>query len=395
MITTWHIITGEYPPQHGGVSDYTEQLAVGLAGKGCRVHVWCPGSDTEELHSQTAGIEVHRFGKDFFPGRLLRLGRLLDGFSQPRTLLVQYAPNAYGLRGLNIFFCWWLCWRAFFRRDDVRVMFHEPFFYFAWQRPQRNLLALGQRLMAVMLLASSRVAYISIPAWEKMLCPFMWLRRTKLKWLPIPATIPRVDDSKAVAAVRARYNNGREGKLLVAHFGTYGEHMTPALAKVFTELLQANPYAVGLCLGARGERFVKEVVAARPELEGRLLAPGFLSREEVSLHLQACDLAIQPYPDGASSRRTSLMAALYNATPTITTTGPLTETVWREALIVPLAQSHDTKEMVELALKYLREAELRRELGEREREFYLQHFALERSVNLLLDDEAEAEVSSA
>ncbi len=347
------------------------------------------------MPSQAASIEVHRFGANFFPGKLLRLGRLLDSFAAPRTLLVQYAPNAYGLRGLNIFFCCWLWWRAIFRRDDVRVMFHEPFFYFAWQRPQRNLLALVQRLMAVLLLAASRVAYISIPAWEKMLRPFMWLRRTKLKWLPIPATIPRICDSEAINAVRARYINGQAGNLLVGHFGTYGEHMTPELTKVFTELLQANRDALGLCLGARGERFVDEAVAARPELKGRLIAPGFLSREEVSLHLQACDLAIQPYPDGASSRRTSLMAALYNATPTVTTVGPLTENIWLDAGIVPLAQTHDTKGMLTLVSKYLLDTERRRELGEQEREFYLRHFSLERSVNTLLDEEEVAGASPA
>ncbi len=27
----WHIVTGEYPPQPGGVSDYTEAVARGLA----------------------------------------------------------------------------------------------------------------------------------------------------------------------------------------------------------------------------------------------------------------------------------------------------------------------------------------------------------------------------
>lgn len=377
-------MTGEYPPQTGGVSDYTEQLAAGLAAKGCAVHVWCPGSGEES--QQSTGVTVHRFGENFSPVRLWRLGKLLNDFSRPRTLLVQYAPNAYGWRGLNLFFCWWLYWRSVFRADDVRVMFHEPFFYFAWQKPQRNLLALGQRLMAVLLLAACRVAYISIPAWEKMLRPYALLRRTKMKWLPIPATIPKIDESQAVAAVRARYTEGQDGKLLIAHFGTYGEHIAPELARVLTELLQTVPDALALCLGARGENFVSQLQAAHAWLEGRIHAPGFLSREEVSLHLQACDLAIQPYPDGASSRRTSLMAALYNATPTITTTGPLTEDIWREAEIVPLARAHDTREMLALALKYLRDAELRRSLGERQREFYLQHFSLERSVNVLLGE---------
>ena len=38
----WHIITGEYPPQPGGVSDYTRLVAEGLAAAGDAVTVWAP-----------------------------------------------------------------------------------------------------------------------------------------------------------------------------------------------------------------------------------------------------------------------------------------------------------------------------------------------------------------
>ena len=44
-----------------------------------------------------------------------------------------------------------------------------------------------------------------------------------------------------------------------------------------------------------------------------------LANEEVSVHLSACDLMIQPYPDGISARRTSAMAALAHERPVVTT----------------------------------------------------------------------------
>ena len=44
------------------------------------------------------------------------------------------------------------------RGVDVRVMFHEPYFYFSWHRPWRNGLALVQRLMAALLVRASSVA---------------------------------------------------------------------------------------------------------------------------------------------------------------------------------------------------------------------------------------------
>jgi hypothetical protein len=42
----WHVITPEYPPMLGGVSDYTQSIAKGLAAQGDEVHVWCPAGGT-------------------------------------------------------------------------------------------------------------------------------------------------------------------------------------------------------------------------------------------------------------------------------------------------------------------------------------------------------------
>ena len=39
----WHMITGEYPPQAGGVSDYSRVVARGLVAAGDAVHVYATG----------------------------------------------------------------------------------------------------------------------------------------------------------------------------------------------------------------------------------------------------------------------------------------------------------------------------------------------------------------
>ena len=389
----WHIITGEYPPQLGGISHYSEQLAAELARNGCRVHVWCPASDAidEQASDERAsdkrapGVEVHRLPGIFSPRGLLRMGRELNGFDGPRTLLVEYAPNAFGCRGLNLFFCIWLLARSVFRRDDVRVMFHEPFFYFGRQRLRRNLLAAVNRVMAVWLIAASRTIYLSIPAWERMLARYCLFRRPEMIWLPVPATIPRVDDRARVRQIRRAHISTGAGRLLVGHFGTYGEHIAGGLAKVLIELLDRRPGVAVLCLGARGEKFVAELSAAHTRLAGRLLAPGLLSPEELSLHLQACDLCIQPYPDGATSRRTSLMAALINGVPVVTTVGRLTEPVWSEAAAVSLAKAGDAASITSAAERLLDDADLRSRAGLGGRQFYEKNFAMSLSVETLLE----------
>ena len=142
MLRTWHIVTGEYPPQPGGIADYTSQgFVAALRARGEEVHVWTPPFGLTELRAIGRGVDASR-----------------SSGATP-ILLVQYAPNAFGMRGANVPFCLWLLLRAWRHEDDIRVMFHEPFSYFARQPLRRNLLALVQRVMAALLLASSRIAY--------------------------------------------------------------------------------------------------------------------------------------------------------------------------------------------------------------------------------------------
>ena len=49
-----HILTGEYPPQPGGVGDYCALVAAGVAAEGRGVHVWCPGHDARR--TEASGI---------------------------------------------------------------------------------------------------------------------------------------------------------------------------------------------------------------------------------------------------------------------------------------------------------------------------------------------------
>lgn len=383
LTKTWHIITGEYPPQSGGVSDYTELLANGLAASGCEVHVWCPTVDYDTpVHTE---VVVHRFNKHFSPRNLIRLGKFLTDYPAPRLLLVQYAPNAFGMRGLNILFCFWLLWRKLIRKDDVRVMFHEPFFYFTWQRPQRNLLALVQRLMAMVLLAASRVVYISIPAWEKILERVAWLRRPPMIWLPIPSTIPLSEDRESVTAIRRKVTSDQSGKSIVGHFGTYGDNIKPELARIFIQLLRANTDVVGICLGTNSNKFVNEIICAHPELKSRLTALGSLSAKDVSHFLQACDLLLQPYPDGVSSRRTSVMAGLSHGLPIVTTTGVLSEPIWAETNCVVLVATNNNNNFVAAVQILLKDSFARTSLSSRASSVYSQYFALEQTLRTILD----------
>ena len=102
----WAILTGEYPPQPGGVSDYTRNVARGLAQAGQAVRVFAPacvGADPAD-----AGVRVQRLSGGFGARGLKRLGAELATAGAQDRLLVQYAPHAFGWKGMNVPFCLWL-----------------------------------------------------------------------------------------------------------------------------------------------------------------------------------------------------------------------------------------------------------------------------------------------
>jgi glycosyltransferase involved in cell wall biosynthesis len=374
---TWHLLTGEYPPDRGGVGDYTSCLARALADAGCAVHVWCGGSAGE---SDEGGVRVHRVASAFDGDGLRRLAAGLDAIPGPRTLLVQYAPRAFGRDGTNVAFCWWVLGRR--EVDDVRVMFHEPFFPFGIQPLRRNALALANHAMAWLLLRAAHRAYVSIPAWEKLLWPVTPRRLKGLAWLPVGSTIRRVDDSAAVDALRRRIARG--GRPVVAHFGTYGGLLRDGLRTALSGVMAGADDAVLLLLGDGGPAFGDELAAGDGAIRSRIVAPGWLPSDALSLHLQAADLAVQPYPDGASSRRTTLMAALSHGIPVVTTRGRFTEDVWTGAG-VRLADADRPADVSAEALRLLRDAPARMRAAKAGERLYAEHFAIERAVDVLLD----------
>jgi glycosyltransferase involved in cell wall biosynthesis len=311
MAPAWHLLTGEL--SRGGIGDYTRLLADALADAGPEVHVWSPDAAGVVLRRAV----VHPLG-GVGRGALAELGRALDGFAAPRRLLVQYAPQAWGMRGMNVGLARWLLAR-YRAGDDVRVMFHEPFFPFGWQRPQRNLLAAVNRWMARDLLRASTRAYVSTDAWEGLLRPLA-PAGLRIDTLPIPSTIPFVDDPERVAEIRrALSEDGR--RPIFVHFGTYGGVIARMLELALRRLVVRRPDARILLLGRGGAEFADRIQGADLRRGDVLVAPGFQSPEDVSIHLQASDVALQPYPDGANTRRTSLMACLANGVPTVSTRG--------------------------------------------------------------------------
>nr|MDQ3804775.1 hypothetical protein [Acidobacteriota bacterium] len=293
----WHIVTSEYPPQPGGVSDYTRLVAEGLARRGEEVHVWCPrraGVDEGGVEGDAGapGVSVHRACGSFSPADLRRLGRSLGEYRAPRRLLVQYVPHGYGYRSMNAALCLWLWKRAALDGDEVEIVAHEPFLAFGEGSRRQDAVALVHRLMTALLLRAAGRVWATIPAWAEAWRPYALGRRVRFEVLPVPSTIPVLGDPARTSAARSLY--ARPGGVLVGHLGTYSPLITRDLRRVLPPLLARHESASALLLGRGGEEERDEIVRRHPSLGGRVHAAGYLPARELSAHLSACDLMLQP-----------------------------------------------------------------------------------------------------
>jgi glycosyltransferase involved in cell wall biosynthesis len=365
----WHLITPEYPPQPGGVSDYTRMVANGLAAAGDEVHIWCPRAERELTSSD--GIVVHQELGRFTRSDLRVVDRMLNQFEGPRRLLVQWVPHGYGYQSMNLGFCFWL-WRRARQGDKVEIMVHEPFLSFREGSWKQSGAATVHRLMTIVLLRAASRVWMSIPAWEAHWRPYALGRPLKFTWLPVASNIPVVDSPDGVRAIRARYSNGAGA--LVGHFGTCDRHITELLLSSVSALMQNGKPPAMLMLG-RGSKLMREqLIRQHPEIANRVHATGELDAGDLSLHLSACDVMLQPYIDGVSSRRTSTMVALAHGVPVVTTSGKLTEPLWAGSEAVALAPVGDVSTLVQTTQRLLPDAAARRRMSAAAKSLYAERF---------------------
>ena len=367
----WHILTPEYPPDCGGVGDYTALIAAALADAGDVVHVWHPGAAL----ARAARLTVHALPDRFARGSRAVLDRAF--LDMPGAILVQYVPTAFGLRGANVPFARWLL-GVRQAGGDVRVMFHAPFFYFGLERPWRNALAIAQRAMASLMVRAGRTVYFSTGNWSRYLRPYGRVGDAEV--LPVPATIAIDPPSSLVNGWMTRVEP-REGAV-IGHFGTYGEHVAAELRRVLPEIWRTRPSARVLLVGDGSVAFMKEMRAAAPRPDS-VNATGRLSSEDVAAALRACDVLIAPYPDGVTTRRTSMMGALTSGRPVVTTDGPLTEGIWRETRAVPLVAAGDAAAFAGCVDRIAGDKTLQTAIGAACRGLYDERFALRHTVAAL------------
>jgi glycosyltransferase involved in cell wall biosynthesis len=333
------LITCEFPPRPGGVSDYSGQVAEGLRTAGVDLRVWC---------SEFEG---------FSRSGLARVGALIDATPAPRRLLVQWVPHGYGRRSMNVAFCRWVAGRASHHGDEIDLMIHEPGLGFWEGGVRHNVVAAVHRAMLAFLVRKATRVWMSTPAWEAYLRPYLFGRKIPVEWAPVPSNIPVVPQ-------------GADADYPVGYFGQYDAQGI----RVLKQLLEIIPDRIALI--GRG--------AERVPMHERTIVIGETDPARLSRAIASCWVMCHHYIDGVTGRRTTAMASLAHGKAVATVEGRLTEPLWRASGAVVLSPAGDAAALAANIRKLLRDHESRAALGKAAAALYRERFSLDHTIAQLL-----------
>jgi glycosyltransferase involved in cell wall biosynthesis len=266
------------------------------------------------------------------------------------------------------------------RASEVWVMFHEVATPWApWRQWKRNVGSAASRVMVRMLLDRADRVFVSIPMWEPLLRAIAPRWQGAVTWLPVPSSVPTCVSFADVGAVRTRLPIVGGGAV-IGHFGSYGPLIAPLVEKTVLDLVERDPRRVVLLVG-RGSDAMAATLKRASRPESRILGTGSLDPSQIAVQLAACDVLVQPYHDGVSSRRTSVMAGLALGVPTVTNEGALTEPLWRPSGAVQLARS--VNDIVDQTDAVLANRGLAEQIASNGRALYNQMFAIELTIKRL------------
>jgi glycosyltransferase involved in cell wall biosynthesis len=236
------------------------------------------------------------------------------------------------------------------------------------------------RAMAAMLARAGSRIFVAAEAWKTQLARYA-PRGTEIGWLPVPSTIEVNGDRVARRAARALY--AAPDATLLGHFGTYGPLVAARLEPVLVSILGARSDLRILLIGRNGESFRAAFIARNRAFAERVFATGTLAQSAVSNCIGACDLMIQPYPDGITSRNTSALASLLHRKPIATTSGRFTEKLWRESGAVMLAPDNDAASLAHCAVELIDNRERANAMGCAAAKLYRDVFDVQHTIDAL------------
>lgn len=326
------LISKDYPPLRGGVSDHTYHLANALSEQGREVHVL-----TSMDHGIAAGtkgrVTVHPVIKKWGAGCIPTILRTIDGIS-PERVVLQYVANMYSYYAMP-FYIVLLTVLLRLKGCSQTTVFHEVAYRMNISKPKYWGVSLMQRLIAHLILLVSNNAVTSVELYRSMFTAM----KKRIHMIPVGSNILPVKmvttDSIKITQMIAPH-----GETILATFGADApQRKNDSLLKAVSKYnRQCNgPGLKILFIGGMQEECRNELIKLSKELdiEEALYFTGYLESSEVYKYLALSDIFYifdvwgKEGKGGASSKSGALTAAYAAGLPVLSCKGDLTDDLFR------------------------------------------------------------------
>ena len=368
------VLTPEYPPDKSGIAGFAQACSEGLAERGYGVRTW---TRSPRLLLPTQIERSHACHKlsSWSETELEQI--------QPRKseiTILMFDPYRFGpLTKTGL-----LAWLQTLHAQDFRVWLIMHRFVGATRERRTPLTWWRQwrttRYVRQMLPTFEKV-FVATTSWNTTL--FKWgCQPEQLEWLPVPAYTAIFSDQQRVQNLRKAF--AHDSPVVIGTFGSYlDSSLCRALQQIIPKLLRGHPDRHWLALGRGSDQFVQKTRQSHPDISTQLACSDEITKEALSVHIQTCDLMLQPYARGIDSSRTSTMLALAHGKPTVTTQGWRTEAIWSDSRCVRLAPAGESAAIVRAVEHLLSDPHAAADLSSRAQHTYDELFSVRRCIDHL------------
>lgn len=363
------LITGEYPPQQGGVGDFTHELARALIAAGHEAQVITSAFSGQHLaisQRQEDGITVQRAISSWGMRCWSEIANVAEQ-QQLDVLNIQYEPAAYAMHiGVNFLPGAWVQRKV---KTPIVTTFHDllvPYLF-----PKAGPL----RWKVVEYLARHSDAVIVTNEEDRARLSHLQLSASNLQVIPIGSNI---DPSSAgefdQTAERTRWGIQSHEQVL-GYFGFLnlskgGSDLMQALKVMSDGGLPVKLLLIGGRTGSSDPTNAEYAAQVEGLIESLgvkkcIAATGYLEPPDVSRALVLCNVMVLPYVDGASLRRGSLLAAIAHGKAIVTTEPRFPIEGLRHEESVLYVPPRDPRSLADAVQRVLRDAALHTHLQTR------------------------------
>lgn len=301
------LITGEYPPMQGGVGAYTRVLAHTLLEQGHDVHVLTDVRAADDRLTMTNTVQQWHISILSEINRWVNTGRF-------DVVNLQYQTAAYGMSPWVHFI------PSLIRSVPVVTTFHDLRYPYLFPKAGKL------RDWIVMHLARTSRGVIATNPEDANRLKF----HPHAALIPIGSNITEALPPDADLSQFREYVGAKPGDFLIAYFGFINRSkgidvLLNCLAALRAENIPAKLVLIGGRTGASDPTNIAyaneiDTLIETLKLSDVVMWTGFVGDIEVAGLLSASDAVTLPFLDGASYRRGSLMAAIDQGCPIVTTT---------------------------------------------------------------------------